>query len=139
MARNLLIKWPLVIALSLMGTIASPALGCDESSPEVDYARSIPQERLARLYADAKEQYDKGEYLYKARSNRDDSPEWLSDIEYRYISLDRVRAVIVLRGCFDHFVSIYINGVNQRGGDQAELLLVWGEGPAAGKQVLWKE
>ena len=127
-------------ALILVGGCGDPADGCDESSSAVAYARSIPKDRLAQLYRDAKAQLKSGQTLQRAGPGTGNGPTWLDDLTYRNVILDNARTRILLRGCFDHFVFIQINGISDRRSFYGNsLLLVWGEGPTAGSEVLWSE
>ena len=131
-----------IVGLLMLGFLVTscgdPASGCGEGSSAVAFARSLPDDRLVRLYEDAKDHVETGKPLIRVGPLDGDAPEWLSDLTYRNITLDGTRSRIMLNGCFDEFVIIYIPGVPGMYEDESPaLILSWGEGPAAGEEVLW--
>ena len=46
----------------------------------------------------------------------------------------------MLRGCFDHFVIMQIDGIGRRKDkENPAIILTWGEGPTSGSEILWSE
>jgi len=130
----------LTLVLPIIGGCLYSPGGCQESSPTVAYARSIPAERLEQLYRDAGAQLAKGAYLSGVRPRDNNAPEWLEDLNYNNVSLGPGRAHIILEGCFDHAVAIQINGLGDHKSMYGNSLLLFrGEGPTSGDEILWSE
>jgi hypothetical protein len=116
---------------------------CDEKSPGVAYARSLSQERLARLY------YDMEKY-----STKDETPldGWWAHhaqppvpAEFADLDVARIRprdGNIMVHGCFDHYIYLAFEGVgdSKKFDKERRIVLSWGEHEEdMGEQVLWVE
>ena len=131
----------MLFASSLLVSCGFQSSDCSEKSPAVAYARSLPAERLARIYEDAKQHAESGPRLYGAGPNaHNPGAQWLSDIEYNNIMLDGARSRIMLEGCLDEYVVITIHGVpGIYADDPPALILSWDDRPTGGSEVLWQE
>lgn len=143
---NWFLKWvsfsmlAVVVAVGLLFAVSQILFddmsSCDEDSGAVTYARSLPQERLARLYQDVKSFAKEGRTLYRIESTSDLAPFELADLRYHDILMDgSYRSRIMLEGCFDHYVILDFEGIYD--GKAGAIMLSWGEGPGYGKQQLW--
>ena len=104
---------------------------CNEDSPVVAYARSLSQERLARLYRDM------------------EGSTWNTEApvpkEFADLKVARIRPSegnIMVHGCFDHYVYLTFEGVGveKKFARKRQIILSWGERPPqAGEQVLWTD
>ena len=111
---------------------------CDENSSAVEYARSLSDERLARLYS-SMEKYSKLEDtpLFGYNLQQDSVPEEFSDL-----NVARIRPKdgnIMVEGCFDHYVYLNFEGYSMFTSDQRNISVSWGEGTNAGSEILWHE
>jgi hypothetical protein len=116
---------------------------CDEKSPGVAYARSLPQSRLGRLYHDMESYSTNDETPFDGWSVGDKRvalPSAFADL-----SVVRIRprdGNIMVRGCFDHYVYLHFEGVgdHKQFDQERRIVLSWGEHPEdRGEQVLWTE
>ena len=112
------------------------ALICDEKSPGVAYARSLSQDRLARLYQDMQSYSNKEETPingWYVQDTRVAIPSAFADL-----AVVRIRpreGNIMVHGCFDHAVYLDFEFDQER-----RIVLLWGEHPEdMGEQVLWTE
>jgi hypothetical protein len=138
---------PLILALAALCIAAAGCdrddVLCDEKSSHVAYARSLSQERLARLYHDM-----------ESYSNKDETPfnGWTADdkrvaIPSAFTDLQVARILprdgnIMVHGCFDHDIYLHFEGVGilKQFDKERRIVLSWGEHPGdMGEQVLWTE
>lgn len=132
----------LIIFAAILWVIAQFMPNCDEDSKAVAYARSLPQERLKKLYYDMERlASDKSllDVCYEKKPG-EKFPEPFSDLQV--IKIRPQMANIMVQGCFDHHVYLRFEGyVHKRSMQQdRQIVLSWGERePQAGEQVLWKE
>lgn len=123
------------IFISLLSGCSSSQSACDEQSEAVQFAKTLSQNRLDKLYADIKSFAESGQEFHRVESNSKVSPEELSDLLYQDILLDGLRSRILLKGCFDHYVILNFNGIYNDKPDS--IILSWGKGSNYGKQQLW--
>ena len=147
LVRNILIGSIAIAALIAIIVFFYPVISflsnsenCDENSKAVAFARSLSQERLNKLFTDIKELKTSGKtlyYIYDAKGAAT-IPTQFKDLNLKKIDgLRQSKFVkVMLEGCFDTFVFLYIYGVDE---GEAKIVLTWGEGPFAGEQVLWKK
>lgn len=130
---------PLIFIVGV--TIMLPPLNsCQESSEAVVYARSLPQERLKRLYEDM-EGFSKRDDLpfdgYSIHNKNSVIPEEFSDL--KVIKIRPESANIMVQGCFDHYIYLRFTGYGSQSkfDPEKKIILNWGEHPPnAGTQVL---
>ena len=140
--KTLLVTITLLIA-TCAGTLhlLKDHIVCDEDNDAVEYAMSISQERLSKLYYDM-ERYstkddipDRGYAAYK-----DDA---FVPIEFADLVVATIRpdyGKIVVKSCMDHGIDLSFEGVGKfKEYDKARrIVLSWGE-HTVGSQVLWLE
>lgn len=141
------------IRSSVLGLVACaflPALAlsscdvtCDEDSDGVLYARSLSQERLARLYYDM-ERFSTNDSVpangYDSLIKSAAYPREFSDLEVAKIRPED--ANIMVQGCFDHYVYLHFQGYGrlQELYPERRIVLSWGEhDETSGTEVLWRE
>jgi len=116
---------------------------CGEDSEAVAYARSLPKERLRKLYADMK-RYSKRSDIppegYQLWLEKNKVPKEFTDLKVINVRPDR--GYIVVEGCFDHYVLLKFKGIgyiSRKNSIKDEIILSWGEYPVdSGSEVLWK-
>lgn len=124
----------LLLTVNLFGGFSMA--DCSEDSPAAEYARDLPQERLARLYGEIKAISESENFVGRVSINSERAPTELSDLEYGYLVADSPRYTrIMLEGCFDHHVVLRFMGLE--GEEPPSIILTWGEGPGAGQEQLW--
>jgi len=119
------------------------APSCDEESEAVAYARSLSEERLARLYKDMElysQSKDTPRIGYAPKQENSDVPEAFADLDV--VRVKPSWGVIVVQGCFDHGVYLYFRGIgiskDHKG--KKQIAVGWGEVPPhSGTEVLWTE
>ena len=115
---------------------------CGEDSAAVSYARSLPPERLKKLYRDM-ERYSQMEDIpidgYYVGDDRQEIPEAFSDLKVRKIR--PYEGNIMVEGCFDHYIYLRFQGVGMSAeSEEKKIILNWGEHPPnTGTEVLWSE
>ena len=121
---------------------------CSENSAEADYARSISEERLAKLFDQLLE------IKLSDDLKRQDSSKWrdvifpegvdvpyeyipkeLTDLEFYNIRISKIRSRIMLKGCFDHYLTLNIQGLYNEG--KPQITLNWGQ-VTNKNEVLWE-
>ncbi len=130
----------LIICLGF--TLGGCGFTCDEDSKGVRYARSLSEERLAKLYFDMEKLSSDNSVPDSGYSSWDENrafPEQFSDLQ-----VVRVRphyANIMVEGCFDHYVYMNFEGYGRLKEyyPQRRIVLSWGEHETKGSEVLWQE
>ena len=110
---------------------------CDEYDDEVAQARALPQPVLAALYEEAKawsRSERPGTHDRKVVTTPWPGVEVDGRIELRSFTPDS--ADVPLRSCIDEWIGLELDGLDSPGG---RVVLYWGAGPTAGRQVLWHE
>jgi len=138
------LKMPLRIFAILFGisvalcSCGSSGLICDEDSPQVARARSLPQERLARLFTDALNAVARAEKGERSSSDKARVPPEFADLSpNKVLSFGTRRVVVVMKHCMDHGVFLNIRIPEN---DRGSITLSWGEhAPDSGEQVLWRQ
>lgn len=133
----------LIGAWSLFGTFFD--YDCSETSEAVAFARSLPAERLEKLYYDmerlsADKSFPTGGYASFELNEGEKFPEPFSDLEA--VKIRPRDGNIMIEGCFDHYVMLYFEGYGRMKELQPDrrIILAWGEWePDAGTQILWQE
>lgn len=118
------------------------AVSCYEDSEAVAYARSLPKERLAKLYYDLeKASLDPalGYFDEIWAGSKGEFPEPFSDI--KAFGIRPKRESIMLNGCFDHYVIFDFHGFesNKKYHPKRQIILSWGEHDSAGSEVIWSQ
>jgi len=116
---------------------------CDEKSSHVAYARSLSQDRLARLYSDMEAYSNKDETPFNGWSVYDKRVAMPS--AFADLAVARIRpreGNIMVHGCLDHHIYLQFDGVGdfKQFDKERRIVLSWGEHPEdRGEQVLWTE
>ena len=136
-----LIKWSaaLLFAVFLCVVITFDFFepDCSESSLEADYARSISDERLAKLFDQLLEIKLTDDLIRSDLSNYQNivlptgirvsheySPRELKDLKFDNVRISKRSSRLMLKGCFDHFLTLNIHGLYD--GEKPKITLNWG-------------
>lgn len=137
--RNSIICMTVLLAPALSGC----GFTCDEDSEGVRYARTLSQERLAKLYYDMEEFSSNHTVPISGYSSHDEErafPDQFSDLQVARIRPHEGN--IMVQGCFDHYVYLEFEGIGQFKDHYPErrIVLGWGEHEdTTGSEVLWQE
>ncbi len=109
-------------------------------TPKVEYAKSIPQNRLENLYYQIEKISSELDSTYDLKYENIKYPQ-ISDINFSFIrkhSEDKVH--MMLGGCVDNKVFMYFEGLKVSSTEQAlrKITLSWGEYPQV-EETLWKK
>ena len=121
---------------------------CSGDSAEADYARSISEERLAKLFdqlleiklADDLKRQDPSKWRDVTFPEgihvpHEYIPKELKDLEFYNVRISKIHSRIMLKGCFDHFLTLNIQGLYGEG--NPKITLNWGEIKSE-NEVLWE-
>ncbi len=126
----------IILAASLLSSCGNRGLTCDEDAAQVALARSLPQERLLRLFADAQAAVARHEKGLGWKSADVWVPAEFADLDPAKVTFSARRISIVMKHCRDHGVFL---DVVMPADERASIVLRWGEAPhTAGQQVLWQ-
>ena len=115
---------------------ACDPLPCDGDSAVAVATRELGQERLRKLAHDI-------DALWLARPNsaqpvvyrsRDNMPPEFEELDVRMLRVHNDRAILRLRGCFDHHLDL---AVARDESGVWYIALQYGQGPWAGRETLW--
>ena len=133
------ITYPEAAMLGLTIAICLAACGdvtCDEDSPEVAFALQLPDERWERLVTDVRQlRAVDPDGWWSQTGNTPGIPPVLIDLKPVDAKFRNDELFIKLKGCFDHHVMLTVD-LGETG--EESVSLQWGEGPTAGRQVLWR-
>ncbi len=117
------------------GILMGESRGCGKDSEAAEYARSLSQDRLAQLYNDMEIYYSQRKSSHEDihMYNKEQIPETFSDLEVTRISPSR--AHIMVEGCFDNYMYMYFNGI-ENSSDKKEIILSYGEFETI-TEILW--
>ncbi|WP_339075412.1 hypothetical protein [Teredinibacter turnerae] len=109
----------------LAGLMFGDSRGCGKDSEAAEYARSVSQERLAKLYKDMEIYYlnSEGEFDDIYLQSNQDIPIEFRDLEVVRISPGRNH--IMVEGCFDNYMYMYFRGISTK--EEKEIILSYGE------------
>jgi len=124
-----------LLLLSLLFINSCSNLECDANSKEVKYAKSLSQARLEQLHTDVGNLIQSGIVLRRIPYDSTEVPYSFQDLTFDNILVSEDRSRLMLKSCFDHFITIEIRGFVE--GEESEILLQFGEGPYSTEAVLW--
>lgn len=114
---------------------------CGKNSESVTYAKTIPKERLGKLYYDMEKLVLSTDLTYAELKRNSDGvfPEPFSDIQAARIRPKEEN--IMLNGCFAHYVYLSFHGLgrNKKVYPKRQIVLSWAEHEGAGSEVIWSE
>ncbi len=148
-----LFKWLFCCSLILVVLAVAALLyflpNCDGDSPQAEYARSIPKERLETLFNQLQEIQSTHELKtekFRAKYDIDfplpinfsyeEAPSSLRDLEFKNVRITERHSRIMLEGCLDHFLTLNVQGLF--GKKTPKIALSWGEFEP-GYEVLWEK
>lgn len=118
--------------------------GCHKNSESVTYAKSLSQQRLAKLYKDMEK--------FSARNDIPFEGYWpllevgqVTPKEFSDLKVSRIRPKegnIMVEGCFDHYVYLRFEGIGslRDSSSKRRIILSWGEyEPDMGQEIIWEE
>ena len=113
---------------------------CDNKSKQYKYARSLPQQRLEKIYIDFKSFAEQERYLKHTLKRTPDNPKEFSDLEYTRLILDKYTikndyAIMRLSFCMDQSIDIEVHGLLSK---HPQVKIVWGELDRL-EEVLWEK
>lgn len=110
----------------VVGLMFGDSRGCGKESEAADYARSLSQERLTKLYSDMEYYYRKNESKSEEFNSFDSGsfPKEFEDLEVVRIRLGESH--IMVEGCFDNYMYMYFRGVGNNE-EEKEIVLSYGE------------
>ncbi len=119
----------------------SGATSCGKNSESVTYAKTLPKERLGKLYYDIEKLALSTDVPYSELKKNGEGifPEPFSDIQA--VRIRPKEENIMLNGCFDHYVYLSFHGLesNKKFYPKRQIVLSWGEHEGAGSEVIWSE
>jgi len=128
----------ILLPLTIIGCGDKNEIVCDEDHPKVKFARQLSGERLKALFDEMKKLKQENNTLpHEMGSKNMPIPEPFKDINPIIIHSERALPTIVLKSCFDHYIMLLFYGINEK--EEKKIVLMWGEGPTLGKQILWSE
>ena len=109
---------------------------CEDDSPEVAYARSLPPDRIQRLVNDTAELLwrDDPAFQLSEKPEKERLPSSFQDLEFVLLSVHSNRAHYRLQGCFDHWTDLVVVR-NESSPHHVELW--YGEHPVV-REILWE-
>ena len=106
--------------------------GCGYET-QLNIYKSLPEQRLEQLFSQF--QMLKNQNRLKLRKKEvDDFSPVLSDLDFKYIDIDR--EVMLIGGCVDDKLFLHIDGLDTDKKEQPKIHISWGEYPLM-KEVLW--
>ena len=127
------------IFMSYLGTFAD-GLQCHEGSKPYNYAHSLSQERLEKIYTDFRNYALAGKEIKRITKRSKNRPVEFEDLEYTRLILSKQNiedgiAILRLGFCMDESIDIELEGLL---GDNPIIKLAWGELERT-KEILWQK